>query len=1677
MNARFFKNSFSRVIVSFMILNFMLTSGPVGTYSEVFAAGNFRKSQTRGTDAGSDIINALGSPSKSDGGGLNLRTLDSIRNKGLKSGFTVVDWNVGGDMSGITDDTRISKTLDLFRSVLGPNSEAEEVYVTTHWRRPDEDRTKLKGEGKTEEEILKYLLSEYSLAPVVAKAQALFAKDDILKDAALVLLPFNLDDEAAVALAMDKARAANKGKKIVFVFENIRIYEAEKSKDAAQRKTFEEKLIRLTGKTVDSLFYVNEAFDKLHRPEEASMEMVLRFPAQNRSAGLKLQKDLKNVLAFEQAIKGGSISFLFGGAKFDKYKNVGSLAKRVADTKGKLVIVGAQVNEYLISLGRSVGKSKVSKDKDKDAVKKGITKINDSGADVLVPVDFVVKDGDAIKTVVADELGGSMSQIDIGPKSIDLIVLHILSLKPGDGMVLNGGAGIFENKESWEGTKRILMAVNEVADRTEVNGMKAVFFLAGGDMVAAANKFKEETGIDLLAKVFSSTGGGSLLEVLGKGPEKMPLVDALIDKSAPAQASADGGSGMPSRALYFVNNIDLGKGAETGSKGWWYALLEKADGIILNHSEMRLFYEKIVDSGLRNVLVEVRSKFFDYDREIKYIEKWEKDQRDGVHSQAKKGRLENGRKSPTLDTISEEANQRKANALQKKQEWDLVAKKLVVGLDGKSGLFGYLKTTTSLEEKDLGVKIGEGAIDKTTKLVVDWDKVELGRFTAWLEELGRKAGDERARIDGFSYGSEDALLNATLEMVTRRIVNKIMRELFVQALEIKNRRPSFEIVLCHGETLAQFNDKRSAAVCKQDMLEILEGITEASFVGAYEPRFAIGTGLVPSDEHITNTQLIIKVTIIEKLGKEMPELYGGSADKNNARRFFSLKPQEVTLTLPGATIPVQMVIRPVNGALIGGAGLEVGKIEPMIRIAEDLKDETGEAFYIYMNHKAYNPSTGLAASVYEHEFADMFKTVDFSKVHVAIGSPTPATVREMIQGPLDKLIGPMMVALKTTVSSLASFFKANKEIYDATAGKDYEAAISSLFSPQVSAETIQDSAGKDTVKATVTIGAGLTTTGEVPAGASTGYWEARLEKNIELAKKLVGEISGLLAKNNFDLRKHEDLIRAEELIAKESNKYEKYPANAVVPVSWALWRMAAKLNNMDLWEYFREKVPGIVGEDTVDFMVNIFNGGLHALLTGELLGRDRMDIQETLLVPVGGKNAREKRKMSDKVDKVWKKILVDEYGAENVTRAREAGFTVKGLGQFDVMMESLRKAIRLAGYEEGKDFQISLDVAATSFAEKQSSGAYLYNFQGKIRTTEQMIEYYVELVKKYPGLIRSVEDGLAEDDWDGWFALTEEMTKLGVITIGDDLFVTQMDRLTKGIRIGADGKIKLAASGILIKVNQNGNVWGTLQVMELAQKYGIKIVVSHRSGETLDDGIADLAYAANAWAIKTGDTQPEYDFPDESTWVRRVKYLRLAAIELGKRALKILTKEQRVLIVTDSFVPTATEALSQLSSIPNLKLMIVGENAKKMKTLLGNDAIITAKTADEALGSVYHINIDFKNIVYLRSPQDPGIIKYPGVKELTHLKEVLANEIGTLSVLKALQGLFGNSVADEMFKTFAQKIDGKVITSQTQNDMEALLAQLKQGTFVFSAGVKVTETAMQKITEAKKKIEIFGKEI
>ena len=424
---------------------------------------------------------------------------------------------------------------------------------------------------------------------------------------------------------------------------------------------------------------------------------------------------------------------------------------------------------------------------------------------------------------------------------------------------------------------------------------------------------------------------------------------------------------------------------------------------------------------------------------------------------------------------------------------------------------------------------------------------------------------------------------------------------------------------------------------------------------------------------------------------------------------------------------------------------------------------------------------------------------------------------------------------------------------------------------ELQAYAAHDSRGKPTVAVRLSLGE-ISTVGDVPAGASKGEDEAQTRPVPEAIQAVHEVIRPLLQTVDLDLSRHASLVALERLlIARGGDNYRELPANAVVPVSRALWRLAARLHGLELYEYLRRVLPGPGTSPRVHFFMNIFNGGLHALKrdAGERLGVDRIDIQEIMVVPVRFTDYGEALAMGERIDAALERLLRDRFPAPAITRGDEAGFTVKGLGSSTEAIGLVFAASEAAGYTPGQDVQLALDVAASSFFDPQAG---VYHFQGQQLRSADLIRYYVELVTQYPGKILSIEDGLAENDWDGWTDLTAALQPRGVQTIGDDLFVTQLPRLEQGLA-------RRAATAILIKVNQNGSLLGTLDVIGRAHEAGLHCVVSHRSGETLDDSIADLALATGAFGLKTGDPQPARAFPDPESWVRRAKYLRMVAME------------------------------------------------------------------------------------------------------------------------------------------------------------------------------------------------------
>lgn len=410
----------------------------------------------------------------------------------------------------------------------------------------------------------------------------------------------------------------------------------------------------------------------------------------------------------------------------------------------------------------------------------------------------------------------------------------------------------------------------------------------------------------------------------------------------------------------------------------------------------------------------------------------------------------------------------------------------------------------------------------------------------------------------------------------------------------------------------------------------------------------------------------------------------------------------------------------------------------------------------------------------------------------------------------------------------------------------------------VYAREVLDSRGNPTVEVEVTGDDGSFGRAIVPSGASTGVHEA-----VELRDGDATRYNGMGVSKAVD---NVNTIIAKEVIGKEvTNQREidemmialdgtpnkgKLGANAILGVSLAVARCAANSLHMPLYRY----IGGANAHVLPTPMMNIINGGAHA--------DNNVDFQEFMIMPVNAPSFKEAIRMGAEVFHALKKVLKGK--GLNTAVGDEGGFA-PNLASNEEAIQTILEAIETAGYQPGVDVKLAMDVASSEFYQ---DGKYtLPGENNKTFTSKELVDFYVELCDKYP--IISIEDGLDQDDWEGWNYLTE---KLGsrVQLVGDDFFVTNTERLKKGIEKGV-------ANAILIKVNQIGTLTETLEAIEMAQKANYTAVVSHRSGETEDTTIADIAVATNAGQIKTGSA---------SRTDRIAKYNQLMRIEdeLGKQA-------------------------------------------------------------------------------------------------------------------------------------------------------------------------------------------------
>ena len=409
---------------------------------------------------------------------------------------------------------------------------------------------------------------------------------------------------------------------------------------------------------------------------------------------------------------------------------------------------------------------------------------------------------------------------------------------------------------------------------------------------------------------------------------------------------------------------------------------------------------------------------------------------------------------------------------------------------------------------------------------------------------------------------------------------------------------------------------------------------------------------------------------------------------------------------------------------------------------------------------------------------------------------------------------------------------------------------------EVIGREILDSRGNPTVEVDVVLECGARGRAAVPSGASTGSHEA-VELRDEDKSRYLGK-GVLKAVNNVNTEIREALLGMDALnqVAIDKTMIEldgtpnkgRLGANAILGVSLAVAKAAAEALGQPLYKY----LGGVNAKELPLPMMNILNGGAHA--------DSAVDLQEFMIQPVGAKSFQEAMRMGAEIFHHLGKILKANGDSTNV--GNEGGYAPSKIQGTEGALALISEAVKAAGYELGKDITFALDAASSEFC-KEVNGKYEYHFKregGVVRTTDEMIKWYEELINKYP--IVSIEDGLGEDDWDGWVKLTKAIGDR-VQIVGDDLFVTNTERLKKGIELGA-------GNSILIKLNQIGSLTETLDAIEMAKRAGYTAVVSHRSGETEDATIADVAVATNAGQIKTGST---------SRTDRMAKYNQLLRIE------------------------------------------------------------------------------------------------------------------------------------------------------------------------------------------------------
>ena len=413
----------------------------------------------------------------------------------------------------------------------------------------------------------------------------------------------------------------------------------------------------------------------------------------------------------------------------------------------------------------------------------------------------------------------------------------------------------------------------------------------------------------------------------------------------------------------------------------------------------------------------------------------------------------------------------------------------------------------------------------------------------------------------------------------------------------------------------------------------------------------------------------------------------------------------------------------------------------------------------------------------------------------------------------------------------------------------------------IHAREILDSRGNPTVEVEVVLEDGSTARAAVPSGASTGAFEAAelrdegkryLGKGVENAVKNVNEkIAPIIC--GFDAQ-DQRLIDDEMITLDGTKNKSKLGANAILGVSLAAARAAAESSDLSFFKY----IGGPTAHTLPVPMMNILNGGAHA--------DTNVDIQEFMVAPIGAPTFKESLRWGAEIYHSLKSVLKKQGLATSI--GDEGGFA-PNLASNRAALDLILEAVEKAGFKPGKEIALAMDVAATEFHEKG-----VYNFEGKKLTSDEMISYYAELVSAYP--LVSIEDPLDEDDWDGWKKMTSQLgSKIQIV--GDDLFVTNPERLSRGIE-------NQTANALLVKVNQIGTLTETMDAVALAHRSGYRSMMSHRSGETEDTTIADLAVALECGQIKTGAPARSERVAKYNQLLRIEEELADAAIYAGRNA-------------------------------------------------------------------------------------------------------------------------------------------------------------------------------------------------